>query len=287
MLGLLILAQLGLSQNLVPNAGFENWTDNQPDLWNTSNFVNGNYDNVTPVEPGYSGTFAVKGEVRVWPNTPGFPLIPQLISKPDEGVFPITELFPTLSLHYKFHPGQEGDVFTVFIGILAADGSSFGAGQATVSTPQDTFSLLSVPIYYNLEGDPQPPYRAIISMAINTEGPNLPAIGGYFIVDELVLGDQLSGKPDQQAETFKVMAAYPNPTGGSLNIPVKLKKGQIVAIDLYDLTGRRVATLHSGNLSEGEHLIQLDLPDLPNGTYLCRLQTPGGVATQKIRLIRS
>ncbi|MBK8503917.1 MAG: hypothetical protein IPL46_17930 [Saprospiraceae bacterium] len=61
-----------MAQNPVPNASFEGWTGLEPDHWHTSNSPGGNNTNVTRVEQGYSGDFAIKGEVIVWPNTPGF-----------------------------------------------------------------------------------------------------------------------------------------------------------------------------------------------------------------------
>lgn len=284
---LLLVCQLAQSQNLIPNAGFEDWTANQPDFWNTSNFVNGQYDNVTPVEPGRSGDRAVRGEVRVWPTTPGFPHVPQLSSKADDGLFPIAELFPALRLYYKFHPGQEGDVLKVFVGVLGVDEMAFGGGSVNISTPSDTFTLLEVPIYYNLENNPQPPYQGAIAITIDTEGAELPAIGGYFIVDDLEFGDELSGKPDKKPETLAIEAIYPNPVVNILNIPLTLSNSQAIQIDLFDLTGRRIADLFSGKLSAGEHLIPIDLSafDLPAGMYLCRMQTKDTINTQKLRLL--
>lgn len=284
---LLLVCQLAQSQNLIPNAGFEDWTANQPDYWNTSNFVNGQYDNVTPVEPGRTGDRAVRGEVRVWPNTPGFPFAPQLTTKTEEGVFPVTELFPSLKLYYKFHPGKEGDVFNVFVGVVGADEIAFGGGSVSIRMTSDTFSLLEVPIYYNLENNPQPPYRGVVAITIDTENSELPGIGGYFVVDDLAFGDEVSGKPDKSPQTLAVQAIYPNPTVNTLNVPLTLSNSQAIQIDLFDLTGRRIADLFSGKLSAGEHLIPIDLSafDLPAGMYLCRMQTTDTINTQKLRLL--
>ncbi|MBK8503449.1 MAG: hypothetical protein IPL46_15270 [Saprospiraceae bacterium] len=123
-----------MAQNPVPNASFEGWTGLEPDHWHTSNSPGGNNTNVTRVEQGYSGDFAIKGEVIVWPNTPGFPFIPLLESNTQDLGFPVNQLFSELSLFCKFHPVDSSDVLTIFVSILDSNGTVFGGGSIDVST---------------------------------------------------------------------------------------------------------------------------------------------------------
>src|SRR5438067_10554767 len=60
----LLLPALALSFNLlsqIPNSGFENWTNGEPDQWSTTN-APGTSTNVTKVSTAHSGLAAVKLE---------------------------------------------------------------------------------------------------------------------------------------------------------------------------------------------------------------------------------
>ena len=79
-------------------------------------------------------------------------------------------------------------------------------------------------------------------------------------------------------------AVYPNPGGPASVLAVQLPQTGRLNVDLFDLAGRQVSVLYTGNLAVGEHIIPLNdkINNLPPGTYLMRLQSKGGQLTIKL-----
>jgi hypothetical protein len=74
---------------------------------------------------------------------------------------------------------------------------------------------------------------------------------------------------------------YPNPFNPRTTIVFELPRTEPVALSVYDVRGRRVAVLASGEMTSGLHQITWEGRDdqgqsLPSGVYLYRLVTPGG-----------
>ncbi len=81
-------------------------------------------------------------------------------------------------------------------------------------------------------------------------------------------------------------ATYPNPFNPAATIPVILASDATVRLAVFDLRGRLVQTLVDGNLPAGRHEIRFDGRELPSGTYVCRLDGPGGVQTRRMTLVK-
>ncbi|MEZ4387874.1 MAG: T9SS type A sorting domain-containing protein [Candidatus Krumholzibacteriia bacterium] len=79
---------------------------------------------------------------------------------------------------------------------------------------------------------------------------------------------------------------YPNPFNPTATIPVKLARSCQATLAVYDVKGRLVRTLHDGILAAGEHTFTFDGTGLGSGTYLYRLQTPDGVETRRLMLVK-
>jgi hypothetical protein len=73
--------------------------------------------------------------------------------------------------------------------------------------------------------------------------------------------------------------AYPNPAGEITNISVTVNSSCRVILEIFDLNGRRIATLHDGNLAGGMHKFEWSGSD---GVYFYRLQAGKEVSTGKI-----
>ncbi|MFA7686353.1 MAG: T9SS type A sorting domain-containing protein [Moheibacter sp.] len=69
---------------------------------------------------------------------------------------------------------------------------------------------------------------------------------------------------------------YPNPSNGELNIQLKEKSNNI-SLNIYDLTGKRVAQ----NTFENSNKLNVNLSHLPPGTYVIHLVADGKKWTQK------
>jgi hypothetical protein len=81
-------------------------------------------------------------------------------------------------------------------------------------------------------------------------------------------------------------ASYPNPFNPVATVPVILAQDAAVRLAVFDLRGRLVQTLVDGALSAGRHEIPFDGVGLASGTYVYRLEGPGGVQTRRMTLVK-
>lgn len=71
---------------------------------------------------------------------------------------------------------------------------------------------------------------------------------------------------------FDVTSVYPNPFSGMATFQVSIAREQHVRIEVYDLMGRLVETLHAGVLeAQRAHAYQINAQDLPSGPYIVRV----------------
>ncbi|NQT34396.1 T9SS type A sorting domain-containing protein, partial [bacterium] len=85
---------------------------------------------------------------------------------------------------------------------------------------------------------------------------------------------------------FGISSIYPNPFNSSAVITYSLPFTSQVFLQLFDLSGRRVATLFEDRKRSGIHTATLTANSLPSGLYFVRLKASGQVFTQKVMLIR-
>ena len=87
-------------------------------------------------------------------------------------------------------------------------------------------------------------------------------------------------------DSYTILSNYPNPFRDRTTIEVDLPKSQHVFVGVYDVRGRQMAQVHDGTLPAGRHRIPLDGGNWPAGLYFARVETPSGVATHKMVLVR-
>ena len=83
------------------------------------------------------------------------------------------------------------------------------------------------------------------------------------------------------------LALRPNPTAGEASLRVSLFEAGEVTVQLFDVTGRPIATLFTGRLPIGETYLSLDVSTLPVGTYLLRVMGGQGELPVSLRLLRT
>jgi glucose/arabinose dehydrogenase len=65
---------------------------------------------------------------------------------------------------------------------------------------------------------------------------------------------------------------YPNPTSGKTQIDFTVSQTSSVSIDVYDVTGRKIKSVLSGNVEQGDHTIELaDLDKFADGSYFYKM----------------
>jgi hypothetical protein len=89
-------------------------------------------------------------------------------------------------------------------------------------------------------------------------------------------------------ETFALVldAAYPSPAREAVNFVYSIPADGRVVLSVYDLSGRRVATLVDSDQTTGRHEATWSCGDVPSGVYLYRLETGAGSLTRRLIVAR-
>lgn len=83
-----------------------------------------------------------------------------------------------------------------------------------------------------------------------------------------------------------VGAPVPNPALGSASVQLSLAEAQRIDVGLFDVSGRRVATLATGLTAAGLHRLDIDATRVGAGVHFIRVQTPGSVTSRKLIIQR-
>ncbi len=95
-----------------------------------------------------------------------------------------------------------------------------------------------------------------------------------------------SNNERETPEKFALYQNYPNPFNPTTNIRYSLAEASDVTLTVYDVLGRRVATLVNEVQSSGQYTVNFDATRLASGTYIYRLQTGDFVSVKKMMLIK-
>ena len=88
-------------------------------------------------------------------------------------------------------------------------------------------------------------------------------------------------------QKFALEQNYPNPFNPSTNIRFALPKSSAVTLVIYDMLGRKVATLIDGTqMKAANHTVRFDAAALASGMYIYRLEAGSFVSTRKMMLIK-
>ncbi|MCY4171151.1 MAG: alpha-amylase family glycosyl hydrolase [Bacteroidetes bacterium] len=85
---------------------------------------------------------------------------------------------------------------------------------------------------------------------------------------------------------FSFHGSYPNPFRSQTTIEFSLDRHQSVNIEVYDMIGRRVATLINDELHAGQHSIMFDAGALSSGLYTIRMVGNSGSSAISVALIQ-
>ena len=99
-----------------------------------------------------------------------------------------------------------------------------------------------------------------------------------------------SAEDDHRSSTtpseFSLAQNYPNPFNGMTLIEFELSRTTTVVLEVYDLLGRRVATLLDEVKSPGLYRVRWDAKNLSSGVYFYRLSVGDFVGTKKMILMK-
>lgn len=84
---------------------------------------------------------------------------------------------------------------------------------------------------------------------------------------------------------FGLSQNYPNPFNPSTTISYALPKASEVSIDVFDILGKRVASLVNQRKTAGNHTVQFQASNLSSGVYFYTLRVGGRVLKSKRMLL--
>lgn len=99
-------------------------------------------------------------------------------------------------------------------------------------------------------------------------------------------GAQIVLGVDGEAGEVALSAGRPNPSGGVARFAVSLPRAADVDLGVFDVTGRRVATLVAGRLSAGAREFAWDARGVRDGVYFARLVVDGRTYGSRVTLLR-
>lgn len=93
-------------------------------------------------------------------------------------------------------------------------------------------------------------------------------------------------RPNTTPAEFELSQNYPNPFNASTIIKYELPYQSQVTIEVYDILGRKIATLQNGLQLAGYHQAIWRAEDVASGVYFCKLQAGDYVETKKMILVK-
>lgn len=88
------------------------------------------------------------------------------------------------------------------------------------------------------------------------------------------------------AQAFELQQNYPNPFNPATNITFTIPVTSHVTLEIFDVAGRRVATLVDQSHSPGTHTVTWDATSVASGVYLYRLQAGDFRQTRSMMLMK-
>jgi hypothetical protein len=120
-----------------------------------------------------------------------------------------------------------------------------------------------------------------------------PGLDGYSIVYARINGEEFGERlltnldePETRPVAVRLHPNYPNPFNPSTTLRYDLDEPGPVRLEVFDLTGRRVALLADGPSPAGRHTVDFNATGLASGFYIARLTAGGAVQHRKMLLVR-
>lgn len=190
------------------------------------------------------------------------------------------------------HEGMLLRFETITITDVNADGADdvAGFGEFEFSTDGGTTELRvddasnDIPATFNLDNLVVGQTRASIQGLLTYSFSNYKLLPAALADIGEVTITAADGGPE--AGAARIAGAFPNPAASTARVRFELDAAGPVALRLYDVTGRVVATLAEGPFAAGAHEATAHLGHLAAGVYVLRLEAEGAVATARLAVVR-
>lgn len=260
-------AAAGAQTPTIPNAGFENWSNaggaEIPTGWSTSEQWGMGCAPVTAAKTTdkSDGTYALKLETSFCSG----------IGAAHEGSASTNMAISTRpdSLKFKYKATFSGpDTARISVDLMNGI-TKVGYGVFNIRSTQGTYKQVSIPISKISNTAPNAAYITIASDGFYT-----PTIGNKLWVDDLKFVMKSTTAVATLPDIMTELTCYPDPVTGPLNLAFTLAQASELSIQLYDLRGV-LQSESNAYFPAGVHTQVIDMGTLPQGIYLCSIQSPG------------
>lgn len=104
-----------------------------------------------------------------------------------------------------------------------------------------------------------------------------------FVSDATVLSDENTG---ELPTSYQLLQNYPNPFASATTIGYAIPHASNVTLEVFDVMGRKVATLVDGLVPAGSHQASFNAAALSAGVYVYQLSANGSVQTQRMTVVK-
>jgi len=113
---------------------------------------------------------------------------------------------------------------------------------------------------------------------------NAAGYGAFSAIDSFTTGTAtgVNNGPNGIPQQFALFQNYPNPFNPTTNISFSIPAKSFASLKVFDVIGRKVATLVSEELSAGNYTRQWNAANVASGIYFYRLQAGSFVQTRKL-----
>lgn len=267
----------------IPNAGFENWTDGEPDGWISSN-VPSFITNVTQSAESHSGSSAVKLVVGSFLSIPYWGTIHTGNAQAGFVGFPVSQRYGSLRGYYKLNLSTS-KILDIVIYFTKGD-SLIGSGVMDFGGDVPSYTEFVVPIDYYYPAEI--PDTALITITYLDTAEAWTTGGGAFI-DDLSLGgivDVREIKNTQNPTAYELIQNYPNPFNPSTKIEYSIPQESFVELKVYNLIGQEVATLVNQNQRAGTYRTDFNAAGMQSGIYIAKLTAGSFTRSVKMTLLK-
>lgn len=105
------------------------------------------------------------------------------------------------------------------------------------------------------------------------------------IINEDTIKESTLSNPIVTDPTIFEAKAYPNPTQGLSTIALDVEHEGQFDINMYNMSGQLVTSVHSGHLYEGRQTFELDMYNYNSGMYIVKIISQGQNETLKIQKV--
>jgi bacillopeptidase F (M6 metalloprotease family) len=176
---------------------------------------------------------------------------------------------------------------------------TYSAGHPVLTWTPPAADSEYIVVYAGHMHDPVPDFSNRVAFATGTSYEDIDRSGwrtGYSIssVNNLWYESPLAypgtvldvDGQDTPRQRTRLNQNYPNPFNPKTTISFSLRDAGMVELAIFDIKGRKVATLVHERREAGTYDILFEATSHPSGVYFCRLKTGGFTETRKIMLMK-